>query len=71
VLVALLAAVLAWLFLRVRELKAVPAVLVIVVLVHFAILKGATKNDDHDQAARALLTKVWLAPNGATFDFLP
>jgi len=69
-LVLLLVALVAWLLARaVRVGGAVPAVLAAVLFVHFAALLLATRDDAHDEAARAFLKKVWVAPDGQRLGF--
>lgn len=68
-LVGLLVAVTAWLATKALEWKATPAVLVLVLVAHFGILRLATRHDDADRAARAFLERVWVAPSGQRLPF--
>jgi hypothetical protein len=68
-LVGLLAAVTAWLVAKALEWKAAPAVLVAVVVAHFGTLRLATRHDAADEAARAFLERVWVAPSGQRLTF--
>lgn len=69
VLVLLLVAVTAWLATKSVELKAVPLLLAVAVVVHFGVLRLATKYDDHDVGAKQFLERVWVAPNGTVLPF--
>lgn len=69
VLVGLLLASTLWVASRVMRAGAVRVVVVAVVVAHVGLLKLATKNDDHDVAARRFLTSVWLAPVGQRVRF--
>lgn len=69
VLVALVAAALAWLAARFLSAKATPVVLLAVVALHLGALRLATRHDDHDLGAKRFLEQVWLAPSGAKVDF--
>lgn len=68
-LVALLLAATAWLLTKALEWKAVPALLVVALVVHFGVLRLATRHDAADQNARAFLERVWVAPNGQRLPF--
>jgi hypothetical protein len=69
VLVALVAAALAWLVGRFVSAKAAPAVLLAMVALHLGALRLATRHDDHDLGAKRFLESVWLAPSGTKVDF--
>jgi hypothetical protein len=63
VLVALLLATTAWLG---WAFKPVPLLAVLVIVVHFGLLRLFTRYDSGDRGALAFLEKVWLAPKGVT-----
>jgi hypothetical protein len=69
VLVTLVGLVPVWVTARMVKAGAVPLVLVLAAVVHLGVLRLATKNDDHDVAARRFLTSVWLAPAGKQVQF--
>jgi hypothetical protein len=76
VLVALLGALLAWVFARFRASGARAVFVVLAVMLgHLAVLRGLstftapTEPEAHDAAARKFLKSVWLAPNGKRVDF--
>jgi hypothetical protein len=69
-LVALLTLAVLWfLGVAVGRHRAVPTVMAAVLFVHFSALLLATRNDDHDVAARAFLKKVWGAPDAQRLRF--
>ncbi len=63
VLVVLLAATVLWLGFK---LKPVPAIAVVVIVLHFGALRAFTRYDSGDVGALAFLKQVWLAPSGST-----
>ncbi len=69
VLVLLLVAATAWLGTRLWTQKALPLVMVVVVVAHFGVLRAFTRNDSADQAAQAFMKSVWLAPRGVPVRF--
>jgi len=69
VLVLLLGAVTAWLATKAVEEKAVPLVLAVVLVVHFGVLRLATRYDGADVQARTFIEGQWVAPNGKTLPF--
>jgi hypothetical protein len=68
-LVTLVCLVPVWVAARMVKGGAVPLVLLLAAVAHLGVLKVATKNDDHDVAARRFLTSIWLAPEGQRIHF--
>lgn len=69
VLIALLGAVTVWLAQRFVALRAVWAILGVVVVAHFGALRLFTRNDAGDLNAQKFMKGVWLAPSGVRVDF--
>lgn len=66
----LLLAVVGWLAARLlRQQRSLGAVVALVVVAHFGVLRLATQNHSGDQGARAFLRKVWVAPVGQRLGF--
>ncbi len=65
VLVVLLVASGAWLA---TKLKPVPVIAVVIIVLHFGVLRMFTRYDSGDVGALNFLKQVWLAPSGAKID---
>lgn len=69
VLMGLLALATTWVAVRFVRTGSVPVVMAAAVLLHFGVLRLATRNHEGDRGARQFLTSVWVAPVGQRLSF--
>lgn len=70
VLEVLLVGVVLWLSARfIYQQRAMPLVVIVVVVGHFGLLRLATQNHSGDKGARAFLSQMWSAPVGQRLQF--